>query len=130
MSYWFSSRALGTYCASAGTVPTHVLDALGKEAGVERRSACVAHMFGLFVGRAFAYDAKTTLTLGTPKTRVREVDPHLSIGVAFLPASPLSVLLGLTVSDVTRDDSTAARLVTPHLALGLNFDALAMIGNR
>lgn len=126
-AYWASS--VGTLCAAHLSASEEALKPLRERHNVQGslNSACIWHKFGFYFGVPFAYDVSTTAARATQGQRIREVHPLASTGIAFSPSAVFSTLLGMTFSEVHRDDGTGATLVTPTISLGINLDALHLL---
>lgn len=80
------------------------------------RSSCIARNIGFWVGRPSSYDSVIALDEPSQNNaeviRDREVGPVVAFGVGFTPNSALSLLLGVTYSQVTERDVTDANGAT------------------
>lgn len=126
-AYWGSN--IGQLCAAHGSVSEPVMARLRKHYQIDSvGSECIWHKIGIYVGKPFSYDTKTTVGRDTaPTAREREVRTLLSTGLAFSPAAYYSITLGLTFAAVNRDDHTSTSLVIPTVGIGANADMLKLL---
>ena len=98
--------------ATAGAAEDYKKRILEWMAGLEfrtsRNARCWTKRFGLWIGIPLSYDATTTVPSGASgdkqPTASRTVKPVIAFGGAFSPNAYVSLLVGLTVGSVTRDD--------------------------
>jgi hypothetical protein len=125
-AYWGGSN--GELCAAHLTVSEERLRPLKERAGVASAwGTCLAYKLGLFLGKPLSYETSTSVARDGKGQALREVKPLVAAGVTLTPSAYVSVLLGLTFSEITREDGTGGSIVTPTLALGFNADALALL---
>ena len=105
------------------------------------KPSCWTKRFGLWLGKPLSYDVRTLVMnsddtedhILEDATAKREVSPILAFGVAFSPNKYFTLLLGLTVSHVSRDASATAKAVEDRVVwastvgFGGNLDILTSL---
>lgn len=85
---------------------------------------CLAHRFGVVLGRPLSYEAKTSIPKEPTLIAVRTVRPQAALGLSYSLMPELSVMSGWMFARVTRQDGGGAKLGTLWIALGGTIDFL------